>query len=748
MSSFFKLLFSFFFYFIFFSSSVLSEVVNDIKISGNDRISNDTVLMFSDVKIGSNLDENDLNNILKNLYETNFFKNVSIKLSENLLTLDLEEAPLIQNIVLTGIKAKKYKDLILENLTIKDKSPFNKIIVKQQLETIKSLLRSRGFYFAEADVSIKESDNNLVDLEYIVDIGEKSKILKISFIGDKIYKNRKLKSLIISEEYKFWKFISGKKYLQEQLIELDKRLLKNFYLNNGYYNAEINSSFAKIVNDNMFELVFNIKPGEKVLFGDLRLVLPIDFDENNYNELKVLLSGLNDTPYSINSVEKILSEINKITVEEEFNTIEANIEESIVENKLNIDFIIKEADKYFIEKINIFGNNITQENVIRNQLIIDEGDPFSDLLAKKSENNIKSLNFFKKVDTKIVDGTSEKSKIINIEVQEKPTGEITAGAGAGTDGGTVTFGVKENNYLGRGISLNTNATISTETFKGLFQITNPNYKNSDKSLYFNLEATETDKLKNNGYKTTKNSFSIGTSFEYFDDFYLGITSKNLFEKIETNSTASALQKKQKGNYYDSFLKLDLNLDKRNQRYQTSDGFYSNYDLLLPLISDTNTITNSYNYRVFSELYENNVSSFSLFLSNATSLTGDNVKLSERLSLPSNILRGFEKGKVGPKDGKDFIGGNNLIGINLQSNLPMFFENNQNVDAVVFFDAANVWGVDYDSSINDSSKIRSSIGFGFDWLTPVGPLNFSFSQAITKEDTDKEEFFRFNLGTTF
>ena len=748
MNSFIKILLSYFLTSIFFSTTVLGEIVKDIKISGNNRISNDTILVFSDVRIGNDLNENDLNNILKNLYETNFFKNVSTRLSENILSIEIEEAPLILNIDVVGVKAKKFEDLIKDSLTIKAMNSFNEILVKQQLEIIKSQLRSSGYYFVEADVLVEELDDNLVNIEFIVDIGEKSKISKISFIGDKIYKNNKLKSIIISEEYKFWKFISGKKYLQEQLIELDKRLLKNFYLNNGFYNAEINNSFAKIVDDNTFELIFNIEPGEKILFGDLKLVLPNDFDENNYFELENLLIDLNATPYSINSVDKILSEINKITINEELNSIEANVEEFLVDNKLNINFIIKEVDKYFVEKINILGNNITQENVIRNQLVIDEGDPFSDLLTKKSENNIKSLNFFKKVETKVDNGLNEKSKVLNIEVQEKPTGEITAGAGAGTDGGTFTFGVKENNYLGRGISLNTNATISSDTFKGSFIVTNPNFNNSDKSLYLALEATETDKLKNFGYKTNKNSFSIGTSFEYFDDFYLGIASKNLFEKIETDSTASALQKKQKGNYYDSFLKLDFNLDKRNQKFQTTDGFYSLYDLSLPLISDTNTITNTYDYRVFSELYENNVSSFSLFLSNATSLTGDNIKLTERLTLPSYALRGFEKGKVGPKDGKDFIGGNNIAAINLQSNLPMLFENSQSIDAIIFFDAANIWGVDYDSSIKDSSKIRSTIGVGFDWLTVVGPMNFSFSQVITKENTDKEEFFRFNLGTTF
>ena len=467
-----------------------------------------------------------------------------------------------------------------------------------------------------------------------------------------------------------------------------------------------------------------------------------------YKNLENLFIKLKDKPYSINSVEKIVNEIDKITIEDEFKTSKAFVKEFVVDNKLNIDFIINESDKFFVEKINIFGNNVTMENVIRNQLELDEGDPFSEILTNKSKNNIKSLNFFKDVKTQVLDGEDFNSKIINIEVEEKPTGEIQAGAGAGTEGGTFYFGIKENNYLGKGLSVDANATISTERFKGILSVTNPNYKNTNKSTFFNLQAIEIDQLKDYGYKTNKTGFELGTNFEYFEDFRLGLSSSTFVEKIETASNASVRQKAQKGNYLDTFVRFNFDLDKRNQKFKTSDGYRSNYNINIPVVSDTNTLTNSYNYKIYSELYENNISSFSLLLKSATSITGDDVKLTERLSIPSNRLRGFERGKVGPRDGADYIGGNYLSAINFQSTIPALFNNSQNLDAVIFLDAANVWGVDYDSSLDDSSQIRSSIGIGIDWLTAVGPLNFSLTEVISKNDTDIEESFRFNLGTTF
>ena len=725
-----------------------SEVIEQIKIEGNERISDEIILMFSEIDVGKDITSSTVNKIIKNLFETNFFNNVSVVFENNLVSITVDEAPLIDKIVFDGLDSKKIEKEIRENLKLKSRSSYNEFLLSQEVNTVQSILKSLGYYFSKVDPHIEFLDNNMINLEYKIDIGKKAKIKKISFLGNKIFKDKKLKSIIISEEYKFWKFISGKKYLKEQLTEIDKRLLKSFYLNRGFYNIKINTSFAKLINDDEFEIIFNIETGKKINFNELKIVLPDNFTRSNYQNLEVLFEKLKGEKYSINSVEKILKEIDKITIQEEFKSSKAFVKEDLVNDKLNIDFIIEESTKFVVEKINILGNNVTQENVIRNQLELDEGDPFSEILAKRTENNLKSLNFFKNVNTQILDGEKLNSKIINFKVTEKPTGEIMAGAGGGTEGGTVFFGVKENNYLGRGLSVDANASLSAETFKGKFSVINPNYKNSDKSTFFNIQAIEIDQLKNFGYKTNRTGFEIGTGFEYLEDFNLNLSTSTFVEKIETDSTASTRQKSQAGNYFDIFAKFNFDLDKRNQRFKTSEGYRSNYNIQIPIISDNNTLTNSYNYKIYSELFENNISSFSFLAKTATSITGDDVKLTERLSIPSNKLRGFERGKVGPKDGNDFIGGNFITAINFQTSLPILFENSQNLDAVIFFDAANIWGVDYDSSIDDASEIRSSIGIGVDYLTIVGPLSFSLSQVISKSDNDIEETFRFNLGTTF
>ena len=743
-----KLFLSLLFLISIFSQTAQSEIIKKIEINGNERIPNETILMFSDVEINDALTKEKLNLILYNLYESNFFENVTVDFNENRLKINVVELPLIKDIEFKGIKAKKIRDQVIQKTKLKPRSSYNEILLAKDKETILATLRTLGYYFSSINTYVEDLGDNSVNIINEIELGKKAKIKKIKFIGDKVFKDRKLRNVIISEEYKFWKFISGKKYLNNDLINFDTRLLKNFYLNQGYYDVEINSSFAKLVTEDEFELIYNINAKQKFYFGDLNLSLPGDFQPENYETINSLFNDLNGKKYSLNSVNSILDTIDQITTSEEFKTINAFVEEDIVENKINLNFIINEAEKYVVEKINIFGNNVTRENVIRNQLELDEGDPYNEILKNKSLNNIKGLNFFKNVSTEVTDGKNNNSKIINIKVEEKPTGEIMAGAGFGTSGSTFTFGVKENNYLGKGLGVDANATISPETFKGKLSIYNPNYKNSDKLVFANIQSLEMDRTKNFGYKSNKSGFEFGTKFEYLRKLNLGLSTRLFYEKIETDSTASTRQQKQEGDYLDSFAKFSFDYDKRNQKFRATDGFRSIYSLDLPLVSKTNTLTNTYNYKFYSELYESNLSSISIFLQSANSITGEDIKLSERLSIPSSRLRGFESGKVGPKDGNDFIGGNYVATMNFTSTLPKILEDNQDIDILFFVDAANIWGVDYDSSIDNSSTLRSSIGLAVDWFTAVGPLNFSLTETLTKKDTDVTESFRFNIGTSF
>ena len=724
-----------------------ADIIKEIKVNGNERISEKSIILFSKAKLNEDVNQDDLNFFLKNLYETNFFKDISLKFENNILFINVSEEPIIQNVKLEGIKANKIIDPIKNSLQLKDRSSFKENIFYQDQKNIETTLRSMGYYFSKISASIEDLGDNKVNIIYDIDLGNKAKISRIKFTGNKIFKDNKLRSIIASEEYKFWKFISGKKYLNEELINLDKKLLRNFYLNRGFYNVKVKSSFAKLISNNEFELIFNIDANKKYFFNNFDLKLSQDYDTENFRKIFDLFENLKGASYSINLIDDVVELIDEIVISEQFESVKATVTEQIVDNKINMIFEVKETEKFFLERINIFGNNVTEEKVIRNQLLIDEGDPYNEILKTKSVNNIKSLNFFKSVKSEVIQSENN-NKILNISVQEKPTGEISAGAGVGTDGSTIMFAVKENNFLGKGISLNTQLKLSEEDIKGNFTVSNPNFKNSDKSIFFNLQTLETDRMSTSGYKTNKSGFKVGTEFEYYDDLNFGIGSSNYYEKISTDSTASARQQKQKGHYWDSFISLNFTHDKRNQKFQTSKGYLSTYNIDLPIISDTNSLVNEFRYRYYTELYNENVSSLGITLGSAFSVDDSDIKLSERLFIPSNKLRGFESGKVGPKDGNDFVGGNYLATINFSSTLPQILPNSQDTDFSFFIDVANVWGVDYDSSLNDNSKIRSSVGLGLDWFTPIGPISFTYAQPLSKNSNDVVQEFSFNLGTSF
>ncbi len=738
----------FFFLLIVFNFSSKAEVVNEIIVNGNERISDDTVIMFTEISNGKFLDEDKLNSILKNLYDTGFFKDVDISFLNNKLVIKIVENPIIESVIINGIKAKKIKEPIIQNLLLKDRSSFNKFAVKKDEDFIIRFLKDKGYYFSKIITSINDLGDNKISLIYDVEMGEKAKISKITFLGNKFFKDSKLRSIIITEEYKFWKFISGKKFLNQGLIEFDKTLLSNFYKNEGFYKVKIDSTYANYLGGNKFELIYNINSGDKFYFNNLSLTIPDDFDNTNFQTLNSLLKELNGKVYSINSIDKILKEIDKVTINKQYEFTKSIVLENIIDDKINLEFKIDETDKKYVERINIFGNDVTRETVIRDNFVIDEGDAFNELLHTKSINNIKALNFFSEVKSEVLDGSTNNQKIINISVKEKPTGEISAGAGVGTNGGTLGFSVKENNFLGKGIEFGSDLSLSKETIKGLFLLRNPNYQGTGRSIDLSLESSETDRLKDFGYKSRKVGLSAGTGIELYEDLNLNTGFSSYVESLKTDTTASANMKKQKGSYFDTYFNYSLVYDKRNQRFKTSEGYRSKFSQRIPIISDKNSLENTYDYKLYTSWLEKSLATFGFFLSSVNSLTGDDVKLSERIFIPSSKLRGFEHGRVGPKDGADYIGGNYAFSFNAATSVPTIFPNSQSTDFSLFFDAANVWGVDYSSSLDSTSKIRSAIGIAVDWYTPLGPLNFSLSQPVTKNSTDITESFRFNLGTTF
>ena len=752
-----KFLLKFFVYLLLFKTFFLNpsfaQNVKDLKVNGNKRLSVETIKVIGKINLNKNYDDNNLNELTKTFYSSGFFKDLSIYIRNDILIIDLVENPIIEDIKIDGIKKQSLIDALLNDISLKNRKPFTELSLNNDMNMIRNILKRTGYYFAKVSSSIIEnSELNTVRLKITIDEGPRAKIKKISFIGDKKIKDKKLLEIIASEEHRFWKFISNNVYLDQARINLDKRLIENYFKNLGYYDVNILSSFAEFNTFGNFNLTYNINAGDIYYFNDLELNLPKDYDVNDFNLIQDQLIKLKGEKFSIDDFNKILTDIEKIASARLYDFIDAKVEEQVVgNNKINFKFNVKDSTSFYVEKVNILGNYTTIEEVIRNKLIVDEGDPLNKILYNKSIDNIRSLRIFKNVKAEIKDGSNEKLKQIDITVEEMPTGEISLAAGVGTSGSTIGGGIAEKNFLGKGINLTTNLEISESSIKGQFIYSKPNFAYTDNTLNTSLASTTTDNLTDFGYKVSETGFSVGTDFEQYENFFFSPSLSISLEDLETNSTASTNLKKQEGNYSDFYFKYGLNYDLRNSKYMTSSGNRTIFYQELPLVSDGNEILNSISFDKFQKLSKNSdmVGKASFYFKAINSVDPDkDVRVSKRANVPYSRLRGFERGKIGPVDNKDYVGGNYVSSMNLSSNLPFILPTLENVDFNFFIDAANVWGVDYDDNLDDSGSIRSSTGVGMNLLTPVGPFSLSLSEPLTKKSTDKTESFRFNLGTTF
>jgi outer membrane protein insertion porin family len=733
-------------FFVLLNGNSNSEIVKKVEIKGNKRISLETIMVFGDVSVGKDYNITDVNSLIKKLYSTSFFSEISASIKNNTLIITVEENPIIRSIIYYGEKAKKYMEKISEILSLKENSPFVENGIKSDINLIREFYRSLGFYFAKIDVEILTLEKNRVDVRYKINKGEKAKITKIYFLGDKKIREKKLRDVITSQEAQFWKIISRNVYLSKQRIELDKRLLKNYYRNKGYYEVDVKSTNVEYAEGEGFVLTYNINAGTRYKFNKIFANISESLDKEAFLSLEDKFSKLAGQYYSQRKLQSVLEEIDKLSEQKELQFINHNIEETLGDTGIEVKINIFEGEKVIIERINIVGNSVTNDSVIRSALIVDEGDPFSTLLVNKSINEIKARNIFSKVEYDVTAGSSPDLKVIEISVQEKATGEIVAGAGVGTDGTSFMFSIKENNWLGRGVQLESTLNLSQEKISGNISVNNPNYNYSGNSAYASLDVSSTDRSNSSGFKSSKTGFGIGTSFEQYENFYVSPNLSVAFEDIEVDASASTAVKNMEGNFFNVDLGYSVVKDDRNQRYKPTKGSKILFKQSIPIIQDSSSIVNGFDITSYHSFSEDLVGSLK-FHSRAVNGIDTDVRLTERLYIPSTRLRGFNTNKVGPKDGKDYIGGNYVTALGFEAQLPNLLPESYRTDFSLFFDSANIWGVDY-TSIDETNTIRSSVGISANIFTTIGPLNFTMAQDLSKASDDQTETFNFRLGTSF
>ena len=654
---------------------------------------------------------------------------------------------MINQLLIIGEKSNKFKDEIKKIIFTKENGSFIENKLNNDINAIKNFYAGLGYNFPEINAEIKKIDNKNIDLAFKIDRGKITKISKITFTGDKKIKDKRLRDIIASEEDKFWKVISRNTRFSENMLNLDKRLLVNYYRSIGYYDVLINSTSAELANNDNISINYNIDAGVRYSIDKISTNVDAVFDKKIFFPLNKSYNKLIGDYYSPFKIKEILDEIDEIIDDNNLQFVEHRVKEDISGNKISLVFDIFEGEKITVERINILGNSVTDEAIIRSELMVDEGDPFTDIKLDKSISNIKARNIFKTVESKVISGSSSDLKVIEINVEEQPTGEVSAGAGVGTEGGTFAFNVTENNWLGQGKEVGAEVEITAESVRGSLNYTDPNYDLLGNSLRYQLSSIANDK-PDQGYENRIISAGIGTGFEQYKDFFTYLNISASHDDLRTNSSASASLKKQKGKFTELAGDYTLVVDKRNRKFAPTSGSIVSFGQVIPIYADKPYISNTFTSSSYQSFGENLIGSGKIFFEAINALNNEDVRLSKRKTLSSKRLRGFERGKVGPVDGNDHIGGNYAAALNFDAQLPNVLPDASNADIALFLDFGNVWGVDYDGTLDESNEVRSSTGVNINWASPVGPVSFTFATNLAKADTDKTQSFSFNLGTQF
>ena len=739
------------FYFILSLKIANSDEVRKINVTGNSTVSYETVLALAEIKSEKfDINIEKLNNIQKKLFESSFFSSVDVSLSGQTLNIRLLENPLVDYILISGIDEHPvFKREIEKFLTTKVNSIFSENILNKDISLIKEYLASEGYFKNSVEFTVRKNEKNFVNIFFDINLNNKFLIKNIYFIGNTVFSSSTLSSVISSTEDYWLNIFSSSSIPSLRRLNYDISSIKNFYLTEGYYDVQVSNASIELFDNNHVNLTFSIDSGPKYIINE-------SYADNKSNSLtkenvKIIDNLAKELVKKTYNYKKINDYRDKINNYLDKIAISSDVTYSINKtsnNSISIKFIINELiQKRVIKDILVKGNDITEEKVIRNNLLFVEGDFLNRINVKKSKDLLQSLGLFKSVDVEIVEDNKADLAQIIITVKEEPTGEISSGIGVGSAGSNISFSLKEKNFLGKGIETNTSFEVGTNRVLGVLAFSNPDFADTG-----NLVKNSLHIVKYNYDKAGYENKLIGDEFSIKYDIFDNISFENGFgvstDDIRVLSNASNLISSQKGKYLTTKYFYRFFSDERNRKFQPNSGYTIGFGQDLAFApSDIPFFSNNFYGSVYNEFSTDYVGSIKYKIKTINSLSGDSIKLSDRLFSNDGEMRGFSFRGVGPKVNNDYIGGNYLITTSVGTTVPNGLPEKWNAKTNIFVDLGNIWGSDL-SGVSDSNTIRSSVGVGLTWSSPLGPLSFSYAEPITKNSSDGIENFSFRIGGSF
>ncbi|MBQ2885279.1 MAG: outer membrane protein assembly factor BamA [Alphaproteobacteria bacterium] len=734
-----------------YSEAFAQTSINNINISGLKRVERETALSYANIDMNKSVTTEDLNAALKRLYNTGLFSDISFDTKGNTLNINVVENPIINIRAFDG--NDKIDDKILESeVQSAPRSVFSKAKIQQDVQRILDVYKRAGRYGVSVEPKIIKRPENRVDLVFEIEEGPEAKIDTINFIGNKHYTGKDLQNEIMSKESRWYRLFSSAESFDKEKMNYDQELLRRFYNRHGYADFAVISAIAELSRDKTsFVLTFTIDEGKRYTINNISINSNVaDVDAKDWYKYVTFNNG---DWYNSDEIEKTVNALTEELSRKGFVFVEVvpNIHKDRETGKLSVVFDINENAKVFVNRINITGNTRTLDEVIRREFRLAEGNVFNVAKIKESRRNIERLNYFSKVDIDSERVDYDKADI-NVEVEEKSTGYFNVGVGYSTvNGALVRAGVTENNFLGKGQQVSLNAGVSQRSTDYSFSFTEPYFLDRRLSAGTDLFYQTEDYQDESNYDMDTMGARIRFGWNYTDDLtqYVRYTLKQ--DKIKNVSSASKYIQSEEGDAIDSVIGQTLVYDKRDSIISPREGYYLSFG------NDVSGLGGDDKYLKFdAKAYKfytlNDHYTFKFFI-NGGYVTGygdEDVRLSQRYFLGGNSMRGFETGGISARDKntKDALGGNWMLWGGAELAFPLGLDE-LGIRGRTFVDIGTTGKPDNidTSDVDYSSSPRVSVGFGFEWTSPMGKIDIDFGFPIVKEDYDETEVFRLNFGTS-
>ena len=730
------------------------QVVRQILVQGNERIEPSTVESYLTVRVGDAYDAQKIDESIKSLYATGLFDDVTIDPQGDVLVVKVVENPIINRIAFEGNKRLDTKVLEAE-IQLRPRVVYTRARVQNAVNRILELYRRNGRYAAKVEPKIIELDQNRVDLVFEISEGPTTGVGGINFIGNEHYSDSTLRGVIQTRESAWYRFLTNDDTYDPDRVSFDEELLRRFYGARGYADFQVVSTVAELTPDGReFYITFTVEEGPQYKFGDISV--ETTFKDLNTEQLVAMAQSLKGDTYDADLIEATVQAFTDEIGRQgyAFVSVEPSLKKNPETLTVDVTYQINEGRKVYVERIDISGNLRTLDEVIRREFRLAEGDAFNTALLRRSQQRLRNLGFFEKVDVTTEQGSAPDKVVIKVKVTEKSTGELSFGAGFSTQDGLLgDIRLTEHNLLGRGQDLSANLTVSQRRQSIDISFTEPYFLDRDLAAGFDLFRTRTDFQRESSYDETSTGGTLRMGYPLTENLRHSVRYTLRADEIQNvDDSASIFIQDEEGERSTSLVGQTLSYDRRDVRFLPSEGYYLRLDQDLAGLGGDNKFIR---HEVRGEYYYSIVPDVVFSLTGSSGYIrgygGEDVHLSNRFFIGGNNLRGFAYGGVGPRDNEtdDRLGGNLYYVGSAEVRFPLGLPEELRIFGRAFVDAGSLRDIDVSGpTLDQSDGLRVGSGVGLSWLSPLGPLSINFAVPVKKEDKDNTEFFMLSFGTRF